>query len=176
MSPTQPSVDRTAARGGSAPVDGGRSADEPSADELAAGAWLAMYRLLRSEEATRNALDAAEAEQLTSQQFVALLALPLDTARGMRMRELARCCNSTPSYATSIVDALEERGFVVRQRDPDDRRATEVRLTDDGLQAVGRCHTRLAVPPSGLRDLSVEELRTLRDLLERAAAPYPWPL
>lgn len=134
-----------------------------------------MYRLLRSDEASRNAMEAAAAEQLTSQQFVALLALPLDPERGVRMRELARCCNSTPSYATAIVDALEERGFARRRADPDDRRATEVHLTDAGLQAVGRCHTRLAVPPSGLTELSVDELRTLRDLLERAAARYPWP-
>ncbi len=148
---------------------------DDAAGELAAAAWFAMYRLLRSDEAAANARQAGDDEDLSPQQFMALLSLPLDTQRGMRMRELARCCNSTPSYTTSIVDALEERGLVARRPDPEDRRATQVRLTDDGLQAVGRCHAKLAVPPSGLLALSEDELRTLRDLLERAAAPYPWP-
>lgn len=111
------------------PGGGGRSERRRAGRRRLAG----DDRLLRSDEASRNATEAAEAEQLTSQQFVALLALPLDTARGVRMRELARCCSSTPSYATTIVDVLEER------------------------------------------DLPVDDLRTLRDLLERAAAPYPWP-
>lgn len=149
--------------------------DGTDAGEVASAAWFAMYRIWSSEESTRKALDAADAEQLTSQQFAALLSLPLDTARGLRMRQLAQRCHSTPSYITSVVDTLESRGLAVRRPDPGDRRVTEVRLTDDGLRAVGRCHAALAVPPSGMLELSEDELRTLRDLLERAAAPYPWP-
>ena len=151
------------------------AADAADADQLASAAWLAIYRLMLSDEASRNATEAADAEGLTGQQLAALLALPLDTARGMRMRDLARRCNSTPSYLTAIVDALEGRGLVVRRPDDDDRRVRQVALTDDGLLAVGRAHSRLSVPPSGLTALSQDELRTLRDLLERAAAPYPWP-
>ena len=91
------------------------------------------------------------------------------------MRELAATCHSTPPYMTAVVDILEERGLVNRHPDPDDRRVTQVRLTAVGLAAVGRAYDRLSVPPSGLRCLPAADLHTLRDLLERAAAPYPWP-
>jgi DNA-binding MarR family transcriptional regulator len=38
----------------------------------------------------------------------------------------------TVSNLTGIVDRLEEKGLVVRVRDPDDRRVVHVRLTDKG--------------------------------------------
>ena len=73
------------------------------------------------------------------------------------------------------IDVLEARGFVGRHPDPEDRRVTRVRLTIDGKGAVYRAHFRLGTPPSGLRDLSLEELRTLSNLMARAAEGYPWP-
>lgn len=149
-------------------------APQPQEDDARA-AWLALYRLFRSDEAQRAGVEAAEAEDLTAQQFATLLALPVDPHEGLSMRDLAAACRSTASYMTSVVDRLEERGLVGRHTDPLDRRVAHVRLTEEGRGAVRRAHARLSVPPTGLRELPPDDVHTLRLILERAAAAYPWP-
>jgi DNA-binding MarR family transcriptional regulator len=52
----------------------------------------------------------------------------------LRLSELAERLRIVPRSATEVVDALEERGLVVRRPDPGDRRATLVVPTDDGLR------------------------------------------
>lgn len=152
-----------------------RHLDSPAPSEDDAGAaWLAMYRLFRSNEVQRAAIEAADAEDLTNQQFATLLALPVDPNEGLSMRDLAEACRSTASYMTSVVDRLEERGLVGRHTNPADRRVAQVRLTEEGRGATRRAHMRLSVPPAGLCDLPADDLHTLRRLLERAADRYPW--
>lgn len=155
-----------------------RSHDELSTEEqsleLAREAWLYIVRVFNSEEVRQVGLQAAEEQDLAARYFSVLLNLPLDTAEGKSMGQLAEDCFSTRSYMTVIIDGLEERGLVVRQVDPDDRRVKQVHLTQEGVTVVQRSHERLSQPPSGLFLLSTEELRTLRDLLGKAAVPYPW--
>lgn len=57
---------------------------------------------------------------------------------GLRLSALAERLRIAPRSATEVVDALEERGLVRREADPDDRRATSVVLTPEGrrLQEV----------------------------------------
>ena len=158
-------------------VPGAVPEDEEMPEEvrLARFAWRAMYRLFRSEEFQARAVEAAQAHDVTEQQQYALLSLPLDVDEGLPMRELAGVCRTTPSYVTSIVDSLEERGLVRRHPDPHDRRVTQVRLTQEGLATVYRTQFLLGTPPSGLQDLPLDDLRTLAELMDRAAEPYPWP-
>lgn len=58
------------------------------------------------------------------------LLVKLDRPR--RMGDLAQVMNQLPSSLTAIADALERRGLVIRERDPSDRRAWLLRLTDEG--------------------------------------------
>jgi DNA-binding MarR family transcriptional regulator len=51
-------------------------------------------------------------------------------------RVLADALGVTPRNVTGLVDALEETGYVRRGPHPDDRRATLVRLTDQGNDAM----------------------------------------
>ena len=154
-----------------------RHDDAPMSEDesLARAAWRSMYQLFRSEEFQHQGSAAAAALELTEQQMFVLLGLPLDGDGGMAMRELAEACHTTPSYLTSVVDALESRDFVGRHPDPNDRRVTRVRLTLNGKAAVYQAQFLLGTPPSGLLALSTDELRTLSTLLARAAEPYPWP-
>jgi DNA-binding MarR family transcriptional regulator len=55
----------------------------------------------------------------------------------VRPSALAKHLGIAPRSATEVVDALEERGLVRRETDPDDRRATLVLVTDHG-EEVGR--------------------------------------
>ncbi len=50
----------------------------------------------------------------------------------IRMGDLARASNLLPSTVTSIVDMLEDEGLAERQRDPSDRRAWLLSLTEKG--------------------------------------------
>lgn len=144
------------------------------AEELARDAWLSIVRIFRSPEAVTRGVRAAEAEDLPMRLYWVLLALPRDDGEGKSMSQLAEECFSTPSYMTVVVDGLEDRGLVRRQPDPNDRRVKLVSLTEEGLAAVERSLERMSRPPSGLLELSTTELRTLRDLLAKAAERYPW--
>ncbi len=79
--------------------------------------------------------------------------------------DLATSMEVSPRNITGLVDHLEADGLVERYPDPDDRRATLVRLTEAGnrrLEAVrndkGLARTTL------IADFSDEELRMLRHL------------
>ena len=52
----------------------------------------------------------------------------------MRSSELAQHLKIAPRSATEVVDALEDKGLVARSRDPGDRRATLVALTNHGRE------------------------------------------
>jgi MarR family transcriptional regulator, transcriptional regulator for hemolysin len=94
--------------------------------------------------------------------------------------ELARALRIEGPTLTRHLDGLEEEGLVVRLRDPHDRRAVSVELTEAGrakhvemLRAVQAFNRRLL---AGLSEAEIDELRTLLGRLEqnvRAAAPDP---
>ncbi len=54
----------------------------------------------------------------------------------MTMSQLADVLNVSDSNATGLVDRMEERGFVVRDRVPEDRRVVVVRPTQAGEQLL----------------------------------------
>jgi len=43
-----------------------------------------------------------------------------------------------PSTLTNVVDGLERRDLVMREKNPDDRRSVLIRLTDPGIDVAGR--------------------------------------
>jgi DNA-binding MarR family transcriptional regulator len=68
----------------------------------------------------------------------------------LRVSELARRLDVIARSATSVADLLEQRGLVVRQPDPVDRRATLVALTPAGSKVLGALRDRRA---AGLAEL-----------------------
>lgn len=58
--------------------------------------------------------------------------------RGMRPSVLAEELHIAPRSATEVADALEQRAWVVRSADPDDRRATLLRPTAQGRELLER--------------------------------------
>jgi DNA-binding MarR family transcriptional regulator len=54
----------------------------------------------------------------------------------LRLSALSEHLRIAPRSTTEVVDALEERGLVVRRPDPDDRRATLVELTAKGREVA----------------------------------------
>ena len=50
------------------------------------------------------------------------------------MKDMAKNASLSTSGLTALVDRLEQQGLVQRNPDPQDRRATRITLTDDGLE------------------------------------------
>jgi DNA-binding MarR family transcriptional regulator len=65
-----------------------------------------------------------------------------------------------------MLDELEERGLIQRQRDPDDRRRHIVRLTPDGARALKHLRTVLTETEEDFfAPLDADQRETLRELL-----------
>ena len=69
---------------------------------------------------------------LTANQFV-LLAL-LDERDGVSQRDLVDRAASDPNTIRPMLNALQKKGYIVREADPDDGRAWLVRMTTQGCR------------------------------------------
>jgi DNA-binding MarR family transcriptional regulator len=92
-----------------------------------------------------------------------------------RMADLAQALEVVPRSITSMVDTLESAGFVTRQPDPTDRRATIVVLTDAGVEVllqVGRMRAEAAEQLfAKLSPTEQGELRRLLEIIEDGEDP-----
>jgi DNA-binding MarR family transcriptional regulator len=111
---------------------------------------------------------------LTTSQYDLLCPL-LDAPDGapLGLRELARAAGVSAPTATRMIDGLEGRALVTRERSSDDRRAVRIALTDDGAEAVRERRARLHARRRALFDqLSPGERRAAAKVLARLAAAY----
>lgn len=97
--------------------------------------------------------------------FVKVKALRRLLARPMPMRELAAQLVVDKPYMTQVVDALEERGLVLRTVDARDRRCRIVSLTEAGRATAERSEEILTRPPTILAELCDEDLAQLTRIL-----------
>jgi DNA-binding MarR family transcriptional regulator len=68
-----------------------------------------------------------------------------------------------------LLNELEETGYLVRRRDPEDRRRHRVLITDAGREALGRARDHMdAIENEVLQALDAEERAALLKLLGRA--------
>ena len=58
--------------------------------------------------------------------------------RSLRVKQLADEVVLSPTAMSRFVDRVEAAGCVRREPDPDDRRATQVTLTDEGVELLRR--------------------------------------
>ena len=115
-------------------------------------ALIAIRRILRAAEFASRAL--AQTTGLTPSQIVVLqiIAQVGQPSAGV-VAETARLSQAT---VTAILDRLEERGLVSRERDSSDRRRISVELTDKG-------RTALADAPDVLQNRFVARFDRLAD-------------
>jgi DNA-binding MarR family transcriptional regulator len=93
--------------------------------------------------------------------------LDLDPDQPAPMRQLATQLSCDASYVTSIVDRLEERGYVERRPSSADRRVKDVVLTAAGRDARHEIYEALHKPPESLANLSAADQRALRNIVRR---------
>jgi DNA-binding MarR family transcriptional regulator len=79
---------------------------------------------------------------LSFTQWVALKVVRDGIARNAG--ELARELSITTGATTRMIDALEERGLLIRERDGADRRVVHLATTSAGLNIIDKIHARVA--------------------------------
>ena len=108
-----------------------------------------------------------------------LVALSEATDRTMRMSELADRTLSSRSRLSHAVARLEERGWVVREDCPTDRRGQNARLTDAGFETLATAaHGHVTAVRDYMIDvLTPDQLEQLaeigRSILKRIASSSP---
>jgi DNA-binding MarR family transcriptional regulator len=92
----------------------------------------------------------------------------IDVEGGTRLTTIAARASITPQAAGELVDDLERLGYVVRQPDPDDRRAKRIVLTERGQACVAAALSTIASMEAELEDLlGSDALAHLHDILSR---------
>jgi DNA-binding MarR family transcriptional regulator len=134
--------------------------------EVFLGLWRTYDRLRALED------ELFERFELTAQQYnvLRLLKAARDAVPTLSLAD--RLVSRAPDI-TRMIDRLEERGLVRREKKPGDRRVVRVRLTDAGLALLdeiagplAECHARQ------LGHLTDADLKRLSALLKEARRPH----
>jgi MarR family transcriptional regulator, lower aerobic nicotinate degradation pathway regulator len=115
-----------------------------------------------------RALEALEAEGF-SQYHYSVLAVAGEQAHRAQAT-IAEALGLDPSQLVGVLDGLEERGLIVRQRDPADRRRHVVELTAKGRQQLVRLRRIIdRLEDEMFAPLDAESRKTFHELLLRLA-------
>jgi DNA-binding MarR family transcriptional regulator len=132
--------------------------------------WRTYDRLRALEEVLFNRYD------LTPQQYNALRLLSSEHPNPLRTLDLAGRLVSRAPDITRLLDKLEQRGLVQRDRPADNRRVVRIGITEAGRALLRElrtplreCHVRQ------LGHLSQQELKALNALLATARQPHEDP-
>jgi len=143
--------------------------DTPWLDGPQLRAWIRLVALL---ELLPSALDAQLRRDAGLNEFEYYVLAMLSEApdRTLRMTELARQTNATLPRLSHVVSRLEGRGMVERFPCPDDRRATDARLTDAGWATVveaapGHVENVRRLVIDALTEEQVDQLAAIGDAL-----------
>jgi DNA-binding MarR family transcriptional regulator len=128
----------------------------------------AFLSLLRTADALEAQVESwLKAFGLTSTQYNALRILRGAGPEGLPCREIGERMITHDPDITRLLDRLEDRGFVERARDKNDRRVIYGKITTAGLKLLREMD--VPVEKRGremLRHVSQEKLKQLIDLLE----------
>jgi DNA-binding MarR family transcriptional regulator len=144
---------------------------------LRVSAALASAQTAMERSFERNVVAMSEEDGTTLDLLLRLASTP-----GHRMRavELCRQLMLSPSHISRRVDRAESRGLVVREPDPEDRRAAQVVATDKGLAIVDAYVPKLeavvhAVVEQTMTEAEADILVELLNRVELAARDYSCP-
>lgn len=124
-----------------------------------------LMRQILTSVATQVEAELAHTE-LTNAQWVPLF--KIYNGHASTVAELARVCHMDTGAMTRLLDRLETKGLVQRQRSDTDRRVVHIALTEIGTQAARAIpHALSAVQNRALAGFSAEEFATFKQLLRR---------
>jgi DNA-binding MarR family transcriptional regulator len=143
-------------------------------DSLEQEAFLSLWRTYDRLRALEDTLFARR--DLTPQQYNALRLLRAEHPQKLRTLDLAARLVSRAPDITRMLDKLERRGLIDRDRPADNRRIVHIGITPAGIatldelqEPIRDCHARQ------LGHLPASDLRYLIDLLRAAREPHEPP-
>ncbi|HYH50972.1 MAG TPA: MarR family transcriptional regulator [Acidimicrobiia bacterium] len=152
-----------------------KSDDVPWLDDDEQAAWLSLMGTLVRLPAALDAQLRRDAG-LSHFEYQILAGLSMAERRTLRMSDLASFAESSLSRLSHACRRLEAQGWLTRQADPDDGRATVAALTDDGYAklveaAPGHVRTvrRLVFDP--LTEAQVKQLGEVTARIDAAIGP-----
>jgi len=107
-------------------------ANPPAASHYDESILRALRRIIRAVDLYSRQLSVRHS--LTGPQLVCMR--QLDQSGPMTPGQLAREISLSPATISGILDRLERRGYLTRQRRPEDKRQVLVELTHDGKEVV----------------------------------------
>ena len=141
----------------------------PRLDDETLGAWrgfLNAHALITR----RISADLAAAGLPDLTWYDLLWALYRSPGRALRVKDLAEAVVLSPTAMSRFVDRVEAAGCVRREPDPQDRRALQVTITDEGVDLLRRMWP---VYKRGIEEHFASQLgrspKTVRAMLERMA-------
>jgi MarR family transcriptional regulator, organic hydroperoxide resistance regulator len=140
-------------------------------DSLQQEAFLNLWR-------TYDRLRILEAElfdrfELTAQQYNALRLLRGGHPQKVQTLTLAARLVSRAPDITRLLNKLQERGLIDRERPADNQRVVKIGITDAGLRLLGELDAQvLACHQAQLGHLPEEDLKRLINLLRQARRPH----
>ena len=116
-----------------------------------------------------KALNRRTSEELLGMRFKPYMTLGyVRDHPGTTQQELESALLMDANSVVLILNELEAARYSLRKRDPNDRRRHIVEITESGRRALERAdRARESLEDEVLHDLSAEERRTLRELLEK---------
>jgi DNA-binding MarR family transcriptional regulator len=138
-----------------------------SSNHLADDVWRALASLVVE---NRDGWKRAVVEQ-TGLPFSRIRILNRLSRRPMTVKQVAHAAAMDAPATTVAVNDLEDRGLVVRETDPANRRCKVVSLTDAGREMVHRIDTVDDPAPDVLAGLDDAELKDLRAILTKLDIP-----
>ncbi len=85
-----------------------------------------------------------------------------------KLKDIATECDVEPATVSKILNSLEEKGMLIRQINPRNKRAYQLRLTDLGASALEKWNVHcLEVEDISLQGFSDDEKEQFRNYLER---------
>jgi DNA-binding MarR family transcriptional regulator len=161
------------------PQHEGAEVDEPRwLTEEQQGAWrrLAAVMLKLPTELDRQLQRDAD---MTHFEYWVVAMLSEAPGHRLQLKDLAGQSNSSPSRLSHVLRRLEERGWVVREPNPNDARASDALLTEAGWNQVaasapGHVEAVQQLIFDGLTAKDVEDLaRVCERIVARLDAPLP---
>jgi len=127
------------------------------------------YHLRRAQSAVfADFMKTMSDDQMTPGQFGVLVLI--DETPGLNQSELARALGIERSTMVGVIDQLQDRGLVMREKSPNDKRAHSLNLTDAGRDLLNAVKPRVVEHERRIAaNLDPADRSALIDMLGRIA-------
>ena len=116
---------------------------------------------------TANSNDFFKEFGITMQQFNILRILRGQNPKSISAAEIKQRMLDRNSDVSRLLDRLIEKELATKTKCPSDKRACDVKITEDGLSVLSKIDHRLEEIDANILNLTVKEANQLSDLLDK---------